>query len=124
LGASTALTPLAIASEPATPVATIEAPAEKTIKELVEDEFGRGHIMVAVARCESQYRQFNDGAVLRGRVNSKDIGIFQINEGYHLSIAVQKGHDIYTPEGNIAYARYLYDEKGTAPWSASAPCWD
>lgn len=122
-GATSTLTPPTVVLEPAQTAATVEVVAEKTVKELVEDEFGRGHIMVEVARCESQYRQFHEGAVLRGKVNPQDVGIFQINEGYHLSIATKLNLDIETSEGNIAYARHLYDQKGTAPWIWSKPCW-
>ncbi|MFZ2886488.1 MAG: hypothetical protein WA021_01575 [Minisyncoccia bacterium] len=106
--------------EPVAPL-TVEDPA--IIKKLVEGEFGRGHIMVQIARCESQYRQFVDGNVLRGKVNKKDAGIFQINEGYHLAIAKKMEIDIHTIEGNLAYARHLYETKGTAPWKWSKPCW-
>lgn len=42
-------------------------------------------LMVEISRCESQFRQYEkDGSVLRGRVNNMDVGIFQINEYYHL----------------------------------------
>jgi hypothetical protein len=80
--------------------------------------------LIDVARCESQYRQFDEnGNVLRGKVNSKDVGAFQINEKYHLETSQKLGIDIYTLEGNIAYARYLYETQGSKPWSASSPCW-
>lgn len=120
-GTSSALTPQVAVSKPVEPAAPVAV--EKTIKELVEDEFGAGHIMVAVARCESQYRQFHEGEVLRGKVNPKDVGVFQINEDYHLSIAMKLDLDLETTDGNIAYARYLYNQKGTAPWIWSKPCW-
>jgi hypothetical protein len=80
--------------------------------------------MVQVARCESQYRQFNaDGSVLRGKVNPLDAGIFQINEKFHLADSEAMGIDIHTIEGNIAYARHLYNTAGTTPWGWSRPCW-
>lgn len=120
-GTTSALTPQTAVPQPVEQAAEVAAP--KTIKELVEDEFGVGHIMVDIARCESQYRQFSDGEVLRGKVNPKDVGIFQINEGYHLSIATKMGIDLETAEGNIAYARHLFETKGTAPWVWSKPCW-
>ena len=31
--------------------------------------------------------------------------------------------DIYTVEGNMKYARHLYESEGVDPWSASSPCW-
>lgn len=122
-GATSTLTPQTLAPEIAQPAVAESVTVEKTIKELVEDEFGHGHIMVEVARCESQYRQFHEGEVLRGKVNPRDVGIFQINEDYHLSIAANLDLDIETIEGNIAYARHLYNQKGTSPWIWSKPCW-
>lgn len=79
--------------------------------------------MLAIAKCESGSKQFNeDGTVLRGRVNSLDVGFFQINEKYHLESSIKLGYDIYTEEGNKAYAVYLYEHQGAKPWKASAPC--
>lgn len=73
--------------------------------------------MVYIASCESRYRQFNaDGSVLLGEQNPLDTGIFQINKKYHLEAAIAMGYDINTVEGNIMYAKYLYDTQGTKPW--------
>jgi hypothetical protein len=81
-------------------------------------------IMAEVIKCESRFRQFNsDGSTLRGIVNSQDVGIAQVNEYYHLKRAKKLGYDIYTVEGNMAYAKLLYEEEGTDPWISSAPCW-
>lgn len=115
-------TPFIAEAAETTPVVV---PREKTVKELVEEEFGPGHVMVKVARCESQFRQFNENdVILRGRVNSKDVGVFQINEGYHQAAATKLELDIHTLEGNIAYSRHLYDSQGTKPWVWSKPCWN
>ena len=81
-------------------------------------------LMAEIAYCESRNRQYEkDGSILRGIVNNKDVGLFQINEYYHLERAKKLGYDIYSPEGNMAYARVIFDEQGAAPWSSSAPCW-
>lgn len=81
-------------------------------------------LMIEIAYCESQFRQYNkDGSVLRGRVNNLDVGLFQINEYYHLERSKKLGYDIYSPEGNMAYARVLFNEEGPTPWSSSSPCW-
>ena len=80
--------------------------------------------MEKVAYCESTYMQFDSvGVVHRGIVNNKDVGIFQINEKYHLKRSQDLGMDIYSIEGNMEYARVLYEEQGLQPWSASKPCW-
>jgi len=47
----------------------------------------------------------------------------QINEKYHLDEAKKLGIDIYTVEGNMEFARILYDKFGTEPWNASSACW-
>ena len=81
-------------------------------------------IMVQVAKCESTFRHLDDdGDVHRGRVNDADVGVMQINEFYHLNTAEKRGYNIYTIEGNTAYARDLYERQGTQPWSSSKPCW-
>lgn len=81
-------------------------------------------IMAEVIKCESQFRQFNsDGSAFRGIVNNQDVGIAQVNEYYHAKRAKKLGIDIYTVDGNMAYAKLLYQEEGTDPWSSSAPCW-
>lgn len=97
----------------------------ENIEDKVRKVFADAPIMVEVARCESRLKQYNsDGDVLRGHVNSKDVGVFQINEYYHLESSRQLGHDIYAIDGNIAYAKHLYDRNGTKDWKASKPCWD
>lgn len=89
-------------------------------------EFGQdAPIMLKVAECESKYRQYNnDGTVFRGKVNTKDVGVFQVNEFYHRKVSLAAGFDIHTLKGNIAYARHLYDAQGIVPWTASKGCWD
>ncbi len=97
---------------------------EKTIEEIVQMAFADAPIMVEVARCESHLNQFNtDGSVLRGRITPEDVGVFQINEFFHLDGSTAMDIDIHTLEGNIAYAQYLYQTQGTRPWKASKPCW-
>jgi len=95
-----------------------------TIREAVIKEFGTSSIMIAVASCESHFRQTNkDGSVFRGKQNPKDVGALQINEYYHLADAKKLGLNIHTLEGNIAYARILYDRNGTRDWNWSKPMW-
>ena len=79
----------------------------------------------AIAFCESTYRQFDAGTetVLRGIHNPLDVGLFQINEEYHLNKSRQLGFDIYTTEGNIGYALWLLKNEGSQHWKWSKPCW-
>ena len=93
-------------------------------EQYVRQYFSDIPIMIQVAKCESRYRQLDaSGEIHRGVVNSEDVGVMQINEHYHLDQSVQKNYDIYTLEGNTAYARDLYEREGTQPWSSSRPCW-
>jgi hypothetical protein len=99
--------------------------SNKTTKEIVTEYFSDTPVLADVAYCESRFTHFNtDGSVLRGRVNRADVGVMQINEKYHAATAVKLGIDLYTLEGNMAYARYLYDTQGTRPWVHSSPCWN
>ncbi len=95
-----------------------------TVEEKVSLYFADIPVMTEIARCESHFRQTTlDGQVIRGEVDSADVGVMQINERYHLETATKLGLNIHTLEGNMLYARYLYEREGTKPWNASAKCW-
>lgn len=97
---------------------------DKDVEAHVRDYFKDIPILAEVAKCESHFTQFTkNGKVLRGRVVPEDVGVMQINETYHLEASKKLGMDIYTLEGNMAYARHLYEKKGTKDWMASSPCW-
>jgi len=90
----------------------------------VRDYFKDTPILAEVARCESGFRQFDsNGNVIRGKVNKGDIGIMQINKYYHEDDATKLGIDIYTIDGNLAYAEHLYQKYGLDPWVSSSKCW-
>ena len=80
-----------------------------------------------VGACESDLlkktpKQFDkNGKVIIGVTG--DVGMLQIAPQFHLKNAKAQNIDIYTAEGNIAYANYLYKRDGLAPWSASRKCW-
>ncbi len=96
----------------------------RTTKQVVSEYFADIPIMVDIARCESEFRQTNEnGSTLRGQVNRSDVGVMQINEYYHLKDSLKLDLDIHTVEGNMAYARYLYEKQGARPWIASSACW-
>lgn len=101
-----------------------EASDPLTTEEKVKEYFKDVPILAKVAYCESHNRQFNEnGTVLRGVQNPADVGVMQINEKYHAATAVKLGLNIHTLEGNMEYARYLYDTQGTKPWKYSSHCW-
>jgi hypothetical protein len=96
----------------------------RAIESTVREYFKDAPIMAEVAKCESHFRQFEkDGSIFRGKITTKDVGVMQVNEYYHLKRAQKLGYDIYSVEGNMAYARLLYTEEGTDPWVSSSPCW-
>jgi len=98
--------------------------SEVEVKEYVNEYFTETPILAKVAFCESTLRHYGkDGYVLRGMVDNRDVGLMQINEGYHLETAKKLGYDIYTMEGNMEYAKLLYEKFGLSPWNASSKCW-
>ncbi len=104
----------------------IEKPVKgpDTLENYVKKYFSETPILAEIARCESGYRHFEKGGqIIKGKVNPDDVGIMQINEYYHGKPAKALGHDFYTLEGNLEYAKWLYEEFGTSPWNASKPCW-
>ena len=89
------------------------------IKEVWGDD---SHIGLAIAQCESGIKQKINGVIVRNPV-TPDVGTFQINIDYHLDNAISQGMNVYTTEGNVLYAKYLFDKNGTRDWSASSKCW-
>jgi len=76
-----------------------------------------------VAECESGVQQYNsDGTILKDNVYGTHYGLFQISKGW-IPTAKAHGWDIFTPEGNVAMALYLYKQHGLRDWKASQECW-
>jgi hypothetical protein len=99
-------------------------PAPQTVEQYVRQYFADEPVMAEIASCESHFKQLNaDGSVVKNP-RSSAVGVFQVMASIHAAGAkANLGLDIYTLEGNAAYARYLYDTQGTAPWNASKACW-
>ena len=93
------------------------------VENYLREHFADTPILIEIARCESTFMHYKDGEVVRGRVDNADVGVMQINERYHLETAKKLGYDIHTIDGNMAYAKYLYEKSGSKPWNASKPCW-
>lgn len=109
-------------SEDFPPLVTTTKPL--TARDTVKEYFADVPMLIDVARCESQFRHFDkNGRVLRGVINKGDIGVMQINEYYHAKEAKKLGFDLYSMEGNMAYARSLYEREGLTPWLPSSKCW-
>jgi hypothetical protein len=99
-------------------------PQAQTVKEYVQTYFADAPIMAAIAECESHFTQLDkDGTVVKNP-HSSAVGVFQIMASIHAASADENlGLNIYTLQGNAAYARYLYESQGTAPWNDSKACW-
>lgn len=101
-------------------VAISDSDTESIVREYFKDI----PVMVQIARCESQFRHtLSDGSVLKGRIDSADTGVMQINKRYHLETAIKLDLNLEDVYDNMAYARYLYEKQGTRPWNASSACW-
>jgi hypothetical protein len=97
---------------------------ESSVEAQVKSYFSDVPTLIYIAQCESNFTQFNsDGSVFRGVINPADVGVMQINQYYNGESAQRLDYDIKSLEGNMAFARYLYNTYGTKPWSASQKCW-
>jgi len=98
--------------------------AQSDVEAEVRSYFADIPVMASIAKCESEFTQFGGGgASLHGGAGGGMVGVFQINENIHDAYARNLGMDIDTLEGNLAYARYLYEREGTVPWNSSSNCW-
>lgn len=96
-------------------VVNVEAKVRKSFKDVPQ--------MIEVARCESKFRQYTDsGNPLRGPGGM--VGVFQFYERIHTPGALALGFDLTTVEGNLGYARHVYNTEGLTPWNSSRYCWD
>lgn len=103
---------------------TNKIPTSKELEKIAKAYFKDDPILVDIARCESRFRHLGkDGNILRGEKNKGDLGLMQINEYYHADTAEQLGLDLKSLDGNMAYAKYLYDHEGAQPWISSSKCW-
>ena len=122
--ASTSSNSVATTTATTTDSVIVKTNKNAEIESKVRLYFADTPIMAEIAKCESRFRQFSpDGNVFRGKINNQDVGVTQINEYYHAKRAKKLGYNIYSLDGNMAYAKLLYEEEGTDPWVSSSPCW-
>lgn len=100
-------------------------PEQLEVINLIEQEFGENHeLLTKVARCESHWYQHKpDGSLLYNWEGSSAVGVFQIMESIHREKALGLGYDVRTIEGNIGFAKYLFEKDGIGHWNASKDCW-
>lgn len=109
-------------ADQATEVAVVTAAVNT--EEMVRSYFADIPVLIEVARCESGFQHdLANGSVIQGRIDAADTGVMQINKRYHETAATAMQLDIDDLQGNMEYARHLYETQGTRPWNASMPCW-
>lgn len=86
--------------------------------------------LVPVCACESAGVawgtpiQFDaNGNVVMNQKGTGDVGMCQINLRLHAATAKALGYDIFTRDGNIKFANWLFEQDGYRPWEASRTCW-
>ncbi len=91
--------------------------SEEGIKQKIRETFPEeSETMVRIAKCESN---FNYKVVSP----TNDHGLLQINQAAHGKRLAELNINALTVEGNLKYARMLYDESGTNSWYMSKECW-
>src|ERR1044072_6217052 len=102
-------------------LSTAQTNPNATIQDVVQFYFANIPIMIYIARCETNFRQYNaDGSALHD-ASGTYVGVFQIAESIHTPRATSMGFDIRGIDGNLQYARYLYNSSGTNPWKGCLP---
>lgn len=99
-----------------------EIPENIKIVRTIEKVFGKdAPVMLKIAECESGLRHTKSGEVIKSKTG--DGGVFQINQ-VHLKELKELNLDRDKLEDNILYAKYLFDQRGTADWYMSKDCWN
>lgn len=113
-----------LATTPTPVVVTATTTQAITLEDYLRVYFADTPALIEIAKCESTFMHYDKkGKLVRGNIDPSDVGVMQINERYHDDQATKLGFDIRTVEGNLAYAKYLYQKQGSTPWNASKPCW-
>ena len=125
VNAATTQATLSIQTSSKTPTTSPTFVGQIDVEKQVRDYFKATPSMIEIARCESKFRQYtDDGTVLRGGMNNEMIGVFQFYGPVHAAGAKALGFNLATLEGNLAYAKHVYDTEGTIPWNSSRDCWE
>src|SRR3569832_2633295 len=85
----------------------------QTVEEYVRDYFADVPVLAEIASCESHFTPFDKNGKVVKNANSSAVGVFQIMSSIHATFADEKlGLDIYSLQGNAAYARNIFDRQG------------
>lgn len=83
-------------------------------------------VLLRIAICESRNKHFAPSGQVLLNANTNDtvdVGRFQINTVWFKKAGELK-LDLMDEKGNEEMARYIYENKGTGPWSSSSKCWN
>ena len=117
-------TPAHAASKTASSTLTIHED-QVAVEKRVREYFADAPAMIEIARCESKFRQYTDSdSVLRGGAGGGMVGVFQFYETIHAPAAKALGFDLTTLDGNLAYAKHIYESEGTTPWNSARACFE
>jgi hypothetical protein len=118
---STAATAITASSSSKATLATTTAVSRIESEKIVRAYFADIPAMIEIARCESNFRQFTDAGNVFRDASGDMVGVFQFYEISHTAAAETLGFDLTTLDGNMKYARHLYEVQGTNPWRSCAP---
>ena len=116
------MAPLWALADAPNPYATLDPHNTADVESRVRQYFADVPVMANIAKCESGFRQYGSDGLPLFDPSYSMIGAFQVSAA-HLPEALTMGMDVTTLEGNMAYARYLYNAGGTDPWLDSFQCW-
>ena len=97
-----------------------------TKAEVIKEVPIKASVMERIAKCESGNDQFDSTGQVQLNANTNktvDIGVFQINNKVWGKKATELGYNLMVEQDNRAMAQYIYESRGTEPWSASSKCW-
>ena len=98
-----------------------------TKQEVIKEVPIKAPIMERIAKCESPTGHYgkNGQVAVRGNDNhTVDIGYLQINSYYWGEKATELGYNLWIEEDNKKMGDWIYQNKGTEPWSSSKKCWN
>lgn len=93
----------------------------------VETNVINAPVLDRIAKCESSGSQDAKNGQITYHSNSDgsiDVGKYQINIKYYGAVATKLGLDLTKEDDNRKMAEWIYLNRGTSDWSASANCWN
>lgn len=104
---------------------------EQVEKEVIKEVEIEAPVLDRIAGCESQGNRNSKGThydkngqvLMRSNANrTVDLGKYQINTIWFAK-ATELGLDLTREDDNKKMAEWIYRNRGTGDWSASAKCW-